>query len=189
MLPGLPAGQIGYSCNLLGPLTTAPTAAVAVLNFTPTGTGLSLAGSWTTTFDVDSATTVAGTQNGAQVYLNNVKLADVANARDITGTVDGTITITPIAGYTGFIDVQGRADDSGAVLNVYSTGGLVAPALASASSAKGGAYTTPSGAMLVVGQTYYFAVDKPLYVKTLASPAPNKQLCDGRVDLACSARA
>ena len=47
---------------------------------------------------------------------------------------------------------------------------------ATTSSAKGGAYTTPSGSMLVVGQTYYFRVDKPLYVKTLVSPAPSKQL-------------
>jgi hypothetical protein len=92
------------------------------------------------------------------------------------------IALTPIAGYTGFIDVQGRADDSGAVLNVYGANTLTAPALATASSAKGGSYTTPSGSMLVVGTVYYFAVDKPLYVKTWslgtlpASTVPSKQL-------------
>jgi hypothetical protein len=179
-LTGLSAGQIGYTCNWMSAWTTPTTGAIAKLNFTPTGAGLSLAGPWSTSLDVDSGISAAGTNSGAEVYLNNVKLAtSEVNARDITDANDGTITVTPIAAYTGFIDVQGRADDSGAVLNVYSTNGLVAPALATTSSAKGGGYTTPSGSMLVVGWTYYFAVDKPLYVKTLATPAasvPNRQL-------------
>jgi hypothetical protein len=132
-------------------------------------------------FDVDPVISTAGTANGALVYLNNAKLAGVSNPRDITETTpvadDGKIVIRGIANFTGFIDVQGRSDDSGALLEVFAADTLATPVLANATSAKGGGYTTAhtSGNLLTIDTPYYFRVDKLLYVKT-AVPAPGKSL-------------
>ncbi len=171
-LDGLTAGQIGYNCNLLAAWNGGP---VATLNFTPTGAGLVNPSPWTTDLDVDHVVSTAGTNKGALVYLNNVKLADIPNTRDITDAKDGELTITGIGQYTGFIDLQGRSDDSGAALEVWSQQ-LAAGAtkLATATSAKSGAYTTAYVDLLKplqIGSTYYFFVDKALYVRTAVTTA------------------
>jgi hypothetical protein len=146
---------------------------VLTVHFTATGPGLTGNGPWEAYFDVDDAKTTAGTANGALVYLNNVKLAgDTTNVRAITDTNDGHLYITGIGKFTGFIDVQGRADDSGALMEVFLANTLDAPVLASATSAKGGAYTTAyvDSNLLTIGTPYFFKVDKPRYVKTWSLP-------------------
>ncbi len=178
-LPGLAGNEIGFQC---APSTGNPVinglVAIGVANFTATGPGLTGPGTWDAYFNVDPVASTAGTANGALVYLNNVKLPG-ANPRDITDADDGKIVIRGIANFTGFIDVQGRADDSGALLNVYEADTLATPVLATATSAKGGAYTTAhtSGNLLTILTPYYFSVDKVRYVKTWATgTVPTKVL-------------
>ncbi len=89
--------------------------------------------------------------------------------RNIVDSNDGQINITGIARFTGFVDVQGRPNDSGAVVQVYNqlaTSG--ATLLASGTSVSSGSYTTnyiPSN-LLTVGTTYYFQIDRALYLPT-----------------------
>jgi len=167
-LSDLLENEVGYSCYATTPLNGVHSDLIATINFTAQTSLLTGPGPWTALFDVDPVASTAGTANGAKVYLNNVKLAGVDNGRDITDADDGEITVTGIAQYTGFIDVQGRADDSGAVLEVHAASTVGSDLMATATSAKGGAYTTAyaSSKLLTVGTTYYFVVDKPRYLTT-----------------------
>ena len=93
----------------------------------------------------------------------------------ITDVQDGQVNITGLAQYTGYIDLQGQTDDSGAVLAVYNQATVAGSVkLASGTSAKGGKYTTAfeSGQQMVVGATYYFQVDRALYLPTTRLFAP-----------------
>ena len=57
---------------------------------------------------------------GVKVFVNNAGFnAPSTAARDITDTNDGQINITGIAKFIGFVDLQGRANDSGATVDVY----------------------------------------------------------------------
>jgi hypothetical protein len=79
------------------------------------------------------------------------------------------LTITAVANYTGFINLEGRTNDSGAVLQVYDSAiKATATQLAGAVSAAGGGYTTSHlpGQVLVLGQPYYLLIDRPLYLPT-----------------------
>ena len=102
------------------------------------------------------------------------------SGRDITDTDDGKITIDDIANFTGFVDLQGRTNDSGASVKVYdaASGGTL---LAQATSASSGKYTTvyESGQWMVVSTplpgyqvNYYLVVDRALY---LPSPCALRQ--------------
>ena len=166
-----PAGTLNYRCTLDAEYD-ADGGTVATLNFTATGSGLTGNGPWDTYFDVyhSASDTNAGALGGVKIYVNNAGYGSPsATERDITDTDDGRIDITGIANYTGFADVQGRTNDSGAVVQVFNQATKTgATLLAQGTSAAGGKYTTAyeSGQLLTVGSTYWFQVDKALYLPT-----------------------
>jgi hypothetical protein len=89
--------------------------------------------------------------------------------RDITDSNDGQINITGIAQFTGFVDLQGRPNDSSAQVSVYNQQTISgATLLASGTSASSGKYTTSYtlSNLLTIGTTYYFQVDRALYLPT-----------------------
>ena len=132
-------------------------------------------GPWTNYFDLSTAAADlgAGAQGGIEVYVNNGGFGDPSGAdlRTITDSDDGQIDITGIAQYTGFVDLQGRADDSGATVEVYNNGTMSgATKLAADTNSASGAYTTVygTGKLLTVGTTYYLFVNADYYLPTTA---------------------
>ena len=171
-----PAGTLAYRCDLQLPTAEydADGGAIATLTFTPISANLSGNGPWTTLFDLAhlEADTSASAVGGVKVFVNNAGYgAPSAPARDITDTNDGEITIVGIAKFTGFVDLQGRTNDSGATIQVFG-GATIAGAttLAQGLSASSGAYTTDYLAphLLTIGNAYWFQVDAPLYLPTTA---------------------
>lgn len=145
-------------------------AVIATFNFTATGSGLSGDGPWNNFFNLSHLTgeTSAGAIGGVKVWINNAGYnAPSSSDRDITDANDGQLTINGIAAYTGFIDLQGRPNDSGALLKVFDDAGGTT-LLAQASSLSSGKFTTTneSGKLLVIDSTYYLFVDRPLYLPT-----------------------
>lgn len=166
-----PAGTFAYNCYLIsGPAWTGGT--VATFNFTANGPSLTGNGPWPTYFDIShlEADTNAGAAGGVKVFVNNAGFNDPSTPdRDITDANDGRIDITGIAQFTGFVDLQGRPNDSGAVVEVYNqlaTSG--ATLLANGTSVSSGSYTTNyiSPNLLTVDTTYYLQIDRPLYLPT-----------------------
>ena len=166
-----PTGTFAYTCNLTGgPAWNGGT--LATFNFTANGPTLTGNGPWTTTYDIShlEAHTNAGAQGGVKVFVNNAGFnAPSTGDRDITDSNDGQINITGIAKFTGFVDLQGRPNDSGAVVSVYNQSATSgATLLANGTSVSSGKYTTnyvgPN--LLTVGTTYYFQVDRALYLPT-----------------------
>jgi hypothetical protein len=172
---GAPAGTLQYYCNLQSPAAevTADGGTVATLTFTANGAALTGNGPWTTYFDIDhtEANTSAGAVGGVKVFVNNAGFGDPSmSARNIIDSNDGQIDITGIAKFTGFVDLQGRTNDSGATVEVYGQAAKSVAVLAGGTSSGGGGYTTNYVApnFLTVGSTYYFQVDAPLYLPTTA---------------------
>jgi len=166
-------GEVAYVCYLMGgPEWDGGT--VATFNFSANGAGLTGDGPWTAIYNIShlEADTSAGAIGGVKVFVNNAGYnAPSTAARDITDTNDGQINITGLANFTGFINLQGRPDDSGAVIQVYGAAPKAgAVLLAQGASVSSGAYTTAyeTGQQLTVGTTYYFQVDRALYVPTTA---------------------
>jgi len=163
---------VAYVCNLLNEAEW-DGGAIATFNFTakagPAGTG-----PWTALFDIAHlpAHTNSGALGGIKVFVNNAGFdAPSTTDRNITDVNDGEITIDGLANYTGFVDLQGRANDSGAVFEVYNQAAHAGDTLfASGTTASSGKYTTAylTPWQLVIGQTYYFQVDRALYLPTTA---------------------
>lgn len=170
-----PAGTFKYQCYLTsGPAWNGGT--VATFNFTANGVALTGDGPWTTYFDIShlETNTSAGASGGVKVFVNNAGFnAPTTPDRDITDANDGQIDITGIAQFTGFVDLQGRPNDSGAVMSVFSGPSKPGTAIAAATSASSGAYTTAyiGANLLTVGTTYYLYFDRPLYLPTTADAA------------------
>jgi hypothetical protein len=82
--------------------------------------------------------------------------------RDITDSNDGQINITGIAQFTGFVDLQGRPNDSGAL--VEAKDGVTVKA--NATSVSSGKYTTSyvGAFLLAIGASYDVNVDRALYL-------------------------
>jgi parallel beta-helix repeat protein len=165
------SGTFAYTCYLTsGSAWDGGT--VATFNFTANGPSLTGDGPWTTTYDIShlTADTNAGAVGGVKVFVNNAGYnAPSTGDRDITDAVDGTIDITGIAQFTGFVDVQGRPNDSGALVQVYNQSATSgATLLASGTSASSGKYTTSYVGLnlLTIDTTYYFQVDRALYLPT-----------------------
>jgi hypothetical protein len=92
----------------------------------------------------------------------------------IDDTDDGEISIQGIAKFTGFIDLEGRADDSGATITVYDNDEISsADDWAQGVSLSSGKYTTDfiGSNRLLIGDIYYFLVDAPLYLPTTVDAA------------------
>ncbi len=177
MLPPLDTGEIGYFCSLSDPDVEFDGGKIATFNFTANLSGDSF-------FDVFTDETLSSAAvGGVKVFVNNAgyNLPSVAE-RDITDIDDGRLIIDDISNFTGFIDLQGRPNDSGALLEVWSTdsGGTN---LATATSASAGKYTTvyEPGQLMVVSTPpsyvvdYYLYADRALYLPTY-SPYLTAQL-------------
>lgn len=168
-------GEVAYRCQLFAPSAEwdADGDTIATFNFTalagPTGPG-----PWTTYFDIAhlQAGTSAGAVGGVKIYVNNAGYgAPSTTARDITDTDDGKIIIDGLANYTGYVDLQSRTNESGAVLKVYNQQAISgAVLLAQGTSAAGGSYTTAyeTGKQLIIGTTYWLVIDRDLYLPTTA---------------------
>ena len=167
-------GRMIYRCNLEYPTSeyTALGGTVLTMNFTASGSGLTGSGPWEALFDVSHllADTSAGAVGGAKIWVNNAGYGAPSVAqRNITDGDDGKLIINAVANYTGFIDLQGRPNDSGAVLRVYSVADKGSSVeLANGTSTAGGGYTTAhlSPQVLLLNNTYYLNVDRELYLPT-----------------------
>lgn len=166
-------GVLKYRCNLTFPAAEydATGGTIATFNFTA-NTMLPGNGPWYTYFDIsdDPADTSTGALGGIKVFVNNAGYGAPSDpSRDITDPDDGEIEIVGLANFTGFVDLQGNDNDSGATLlvkNQQTKAGSVD--LASGTSAPSGAYTTahlPTKVVLV-GSTYYLQFDAPLHLPT-----------------------
>jgi len=174
------AGTISVYCTRFSPDAdvNAATEIVSVLTF-KADPNASHDGedTWTATLDLSSAPAdlYAGARDGIKVWVNNGGFGlPSVTARDITDTTDGTISIAGLAQFKGYIDLQGRTNDSGALLSVYDAASTTTSVLkATATSAASGAYVTAyvSGQQLSVGNTYYFQVDRDLYLPTTRTVA------------------
>jgi hypothetical protein len=82
--------------------------------------------------------------------------------RDITDSNDGQINITGIAQFTGFVDLQGRPNDSGALVEAKDGVNVKA----NATSASSGKYTTSyvDAFLLAINASYDVNVDRALYL-------------------------
>jgi hypothetical protein len=182
-LPGLPGGTVGYWCSLNAPGDpewTATAGTLATFSFT-TLPGTPGNGPWEALFDLSylELDTGAGAIGGQKVFVNNAGFnAPSAPERDITDANDGKIVVERLANYTGFADLQGRANDSQATIKVYDREEVaLATLLAQGTSASSGAYTTAYAApyWLAANSTYWFQVDRALYLPTTrvyTPPAP-----------------
>lgn len=171
---GSSPGIVKYRCNLEYPTAefTADGGTILTLNFTANGGGLLGNGPWDSFFDIShlAVDTSAGAVGGARIWVNNAGYgAPSSAARDITDTDDGKVVITGLANYTGFVDLQGRTNDSGALVQVFNAASKsTSIELANASSAAGGGYTTAhlTPQVITVGNTYFLFVDRALYLPT-----------------------
>jgi hypothetical protein len=175
------AGILSYRCSLEFPTpeVTVDGGTILTMNFTPVS-GLLGNGPWEAMFDISAspADTSAGGVGGVKIWVNNAGYGlPSLPERDITDNNDGKLVILGIANYTGFVDLEGRANDSGARVRVYSVVNKAASIeLANATSAPGGGYTTAhlSPQVLTVGNDYYLFVDRDLYLPTtIMSTDPN----------------
>jgi hypothetical protein len=169
-IPGLPNGQVGYYCNLFEPQDEWNGGTIATFTFTAIGPAAE------SFFDIYSDDSLSsGAVGGVKVWVNNAGFnAPSIPERDVTDTDDGKLTIDS-ANFTGFIDLQGRPNDSGAEVEVYDalTSGTL---MATATSESSGKYITayePGLWMVVsnvapdyVDQPYYITVDRELFLPT-----------------------
>jgi hypothetical protein len=170
---GLPAGEVGYYCNLNAPGDvewTVTAGTVATFNFTAY-TGLGGNGPWEALFDLShlELETSASAIGGQKVYVNNAGFnAPSVPERDITDTNDGRVLIDGQANYRGFVDLQGRANDSGALVEVHVTSTYNSTLLATGTSASSGVYQTAyqPGQLMTVGTVYWLYADRALYLPT-----------------------
>ena len=160
---------------------------VSTLTFKADGASRTGDGPWHTYLDLSVAGSElsSAARDGVKVYVNNGGFGapSTTPGRTITDTPDdGQITIHGLANYTGYVDLQGRANDSGALFEVYNQASQTGDELyAGATTASSGKYTTSYAGtrQLVIGQTYWFQVDRALYLPTTAvasypgSPAPD----------------
>ena len=168
-------GTVEYVCNLLSePEWDGGTLATFTFTADLPGTAPGDDGPWQNLFDIShlETDTSAGAVGGVKVFVNNAGFnAPTVPDRDITDTNDGQIDIDGTANYTGFVDLQGKPNDSGAMITVYNQAAKAgATALADATSAASGYYLTSyiPPYLLNVGMTYWFQIDAPRYLPTTA---------------------
>jgi hypothetical protein len=141
------------------------------LNFTANGPDLSAGDLYETSFDVYDVN--AADRNGMGVYVNNGGFNDPSawGIRTIIDSDDGMVQISTNFSFTGYIALQGRTDNSGAVMSIYATS---APASliagADGLSISDGNYWAMSPDLLLK-KTYYLKADAPLYLPTTSATA------------------
>ncbi len=176
----VPAGTVTVYCSRQAPDADVNTilpalGTVSTVSFKAAGPGLTGAGPWTTHLDLSTEATElsAGARGGVKVWVNNGGFGADSGlpGHTIIDDQDGQINITGLANFTGYVDLQGRTNDSAAAIEVYNQATKSgATKLAQATSAAGGAYTTAyvGANQLYVGATYYLIVDRALYLPTTA---------------------
>jgi len=171
-----PTGQVYYQCNIFFPYPgyTSMDSTIATLSFTAEDNGgLTGDGPWSAYFDLDEVTTTSSAIGGVKVFVNNAGYGAIETRNLIDDAIDGEVVIGPTAKFTGFIDLQGRSNDTGGTLGVYDNQVIgSATLLAWGASVSSGAYTTDMGALLPtvlpVGTTYWLYADAPLFLPTTA---------------------
>ncbi len=161
------SGMVAYACSLMAPDAewTATAGTIATFHFTA---GLNPALSYFDLSHVEPDTS-ASAIGGQKVFVNNAGFnAPSAPKRDIADGDDGKIYIYIPANYTGFVDLQGRYSDQGAVCGVWLHEAKISAYLASGTSASSGAYTTASipPSWTALGSTYWLVVDRWLFLPT-----------------------
>ncbi len=170
-------GVISYRCQLLDPTPAVNATAGTVATFNFTVAGGSGNGPWTSHLDISHLVTdtSAAATGGSKIFVNNAGYgAPSAAGRSITDTDDGSVTITGIAQYKGFVDLQGRTSEAGATVKVWNQAAKTgATQHAEATSAASGAYTTAYVApqVMTVGTEYWMVIDRRLFLATTANAA------------------
>jgi len=168
---GSPPGTLKYYCTLF--TSEANSGTLAKLNFTTTTSQLG-AGPWPAYLNIShlEADSAAAAFGGAKIFINNAGYgAPSVPARDITDSNDGQVNIIGKANYNGFIDLQGRTNDSGGKLRVFDIATKIGSVeYAQGTSGASGSYATAHnvGYELLVGTTYYLLADRNLFVATTA---------------------
>ena len=163
-LTGLAAGQVGYRCNFITSDFEWDGGEVARFTFHAIDSGTAI-------FDIlheDELQLSSGAVGGVKIWVNNAGFNESSTAdRDITDTNDGELAVY-ITQFTGFIDLQGRPNDSGALVSLYSDAGTTL--IAGGNSASSGKHTTAyeSGQYLDDSVTYNIFVDRDLFLPTFA---------------------
>ncbi len=77
-----------------------------------------------------------------------------------------SLAVVGVGNFKGYVDLQGRGDDQGAVIQVFAESAVGSPVYAQAISASSGSYQTlgQAGRKLEVGSTYFLYVDQVLYL-------------------------
>ncbi len=170
-------GVISVYCTRFSPATEVNNASGETISTIAFLASNSLVGNgpWDTYLDLSTAPAdlSTGAKGGIKVFVNNGGFgADSGKpGHTITDADDGKIIIHGLANFTGYIDLEGRANDSGATINVWNQldkAGAVE--YARGSSVSSGKYTTAylGSYQLNIPTTYYFQVDAPLFLPTTA---------------------
>jgi hypothetical protein len=161
-ITGLASNQVGYYCNFNVSGKVWNGGEVARFTFHAINSGKAI-------FDVlhaDELKLSSGSLGGVKIWVNNAGFNDPSvPERDITDGNDGELDIF-ITQFTGFIDLEGRPNDSGAEVKVYDDpGGTI---MATATSVSSGKYTTAyeTGQHLVDFVAYSVIVDRALFLPT-----------------------
>ena len=163
------SGVVDVYCYRLNPDADVNAAAsvISALTFTAdlSGIGDDEDGNWTNLFDLNhvSAELRAGARNGINIFVDTA---------DVEDNDDGQIIITGIGQFAGFVDVQGRTDDSGVSLTVHDDAAGTTQ-MATATSNSDGSYLTAyeSTHKLAIGTEYHITVDAPLALSTAVTAA------------------
>lgn len=172
------AGVVTVYCLRFSPAVEVDNAlgeTISTLTFRAAGTGLMANGPWLTDFDLSTEATdlSSGAIGGIKVFVNNggYGAPSTEAGHTITDAEDGRVIISGLANFSGYIDLEGRVNDSGATITVYNQSTIAgATASASGTSASSGKYTTVylGEYQLTVPTTYWFQVDARLYLPTTA---------------------
>lgn len=169
-----PTGQVHYYCSIIYPSPgyTSPSSTIATFSFTAEDNGgLTGSGPWSAYFDLDVATTTSASVGGVKVFVNNAGYGAPETRALIDDTNDGVVEIGPSGNFAGFIDLQGRSNDTGGVLEVYDDSiRATASLLATGTSVSSGSYaTSPLLLPLPTNTIYWLYADAPLYLPTTAN--------------------
>ena len=174
----IPAGELTIVCRRSNPnLDASGVLTMALLNFTANGPAITTdADLFESTLDVSDVK--AADRNGFEVFVNNggYDAPSAWGIRTITDGDDGLVQITSNLSFTGFIALQGRLDNSGAVMSIY------ASKLPASLIAAGDALSIGDGSFwamapeLLLGRTYYLKADAPLYLPT--TPVTSTSILD-----------
>lgn len=169
-----PLGTVEYFCNLTSGDPEWQGGTIATFNLTAIGSAVeSFFDVFTELpFTTEPVSPTAGAVGGVKVWVNNAGYNEPFGHGLLTDEDDGRLTIDGIAQFTGFVDLEGRPNDSGALLQVFDGASVLKAKALSESSGK---YTTvyEPGMWMVVSTVspeysvpYYLIFDRDLFLPT-----------------------